>query len=74
MSRFLWFTVYKPSPAKQHHKCLALAVAEMGDRLATTDIGRKWGGAVPLWGGGELRPHVTQCGLGRGLPSHQVAS
>jgi len=37
-------------------------------RLATTDTGRKrgWGG-VPLfkW---ELGPHVTQCGLGRGLP------
>jgi len=23
----------------------------------------------PLWG--ELDPHVTQCGLGRGLPSYQ---
>jgi len=30
----------------------------------------------PLFLGGEnwLGPHVTQCGLGRGLPSHQVAS
>ena len=35
-------------------------------RLATTDIGPKFGEeAVPLWGG-ELGPHLTQCG--RGLP------
>ena len=39
----------------------------MGDRLATIDIGRKWG-TVPLsFGVGALGPHVTQCGLGRGL-------
>jgi len=31
------------------NKCSA--VAEMGDRLATIDMGRKWG-AVPLLGGG----------------------
>jgi len=30
-----------------------------------------WGGAVPLFKG-ELGPHVTQCGLGRGLPQYQV--
>ena len=35
-------------------------VAEMGDRLATTDMGRKLGAAV-------------QCGLGWGLPPYQVA-
>jgi len=23
---------------------------------------------------GELSPHLTQCGLGQGLPAHQVAS
>jgi len=35
------------------------AVAEMGDRLATIDMGRKLGGgAVPLWQA-ELGPHVT---------------
>jgi len=35
------------------------AVAEMGDRLATIDMGRKLA-AVPLFfGGGELDPHVT---------------
>ena len=43
------------------------AVAEMGDRLATIDMGRKVG-AVSLWGRGEeLGPHLTQCGQGRGL-------
>jgi len=40
-------------------------------RLATTDMGRKLG-AVPL--GVELGPHLTQCGLGRGLPPYLVAS
>ena len=43
------------------------AVAEMGDRLATIDMGRKVGAAVPL-SVGELGPHVTQCRLGRGQP------
>jgi len=46
---------------------------EMGDRLATIDMGRKEGAAVPL-SGGELGPHLTQCRLGRGLPTYQVAS
>jgi len=52
------------------YKCSA--VAEIGDRLATIDMGRKFGDVLPLflWGG----PHVTQCGLGWGLPSYQVAS
>ena len=50
--------------------CLAVmvnnssAVDEMGDRLATIDMGRKLG-AVPLFfGGGELGPHLAQCGMG----------
>ena len=34
--------------------------------------GRKLG-AVPL-GGGEMSPHLTQCGQGRGLPASQVSS
>jgi len=34
--------------------------------------GPKNGVFVPL--SGELGPHVTQCGLGGGLPSYQVAS
>jgi len=41
------------------------AVAEMGDRLATTDVGRKVGGCCALcpfpWG--ELGPYLTQCRL-----------
>jgi len=45
----------------------------MGDRFATTDMGRKLG-SVPIWGRGELGPHVTQCRLGHGLPPYQVAS
>ena len=50
------------------------AVAEMGDRLATIGMGRKWEGL--LWEGAEspVGPHLTQCGLGRGLPLYQVAS
>jgi len=39
----------------------------MGDRLATIDTGQKLG-AVPLLG--ELGPHLTQCGLGRGILIH----
>jgi len=49
------------------------AVAEMGDRLATIGMGRKWGGAA-VRAGSTLGPHLTQCGLGRGLPLYQVAS
>jgi len=50
------------------NKCSA--VAEMGDRLATIDKGPKLG-AVPLLG--ERCPHVTQCGLGQGLPSYPTS-
>jgi len=35
------------------------AVAKMGDRLATTDMGRKVGAAMPL-SVGELGPHLAQ--------------
>jgi len=38
------------------------AVTEMGDRLATTDIGRKVGDAVPL-SVGKLHLHLTECHL-----------
>jgi len=44
----------------------------MGDRLATINMSRKRRAAVPL--PGELGPHLTQCGLGRGLSPYQVAS
>ena len=40
--------------------------------LATMHMNRKLE-AVPLLGG-QLRPHLTQRGLGRGLPPNQVAS
>jgi len=44
------------------NKCSA--VAKMGDRLATIDMGQKLGEvAVPLFGCVELGPHVTQCRL-----------
>jgi len=46
----------------------------MGDRLATIDTDRKVGAAMPLLGEGELGPHLTECGLGQGLPPCQVAS
>jgi len=35
------------------------AVAEMGDRLATRDMGRKVGAAVPLYVGGAGSPFNT---------------
>ena len=64
--------------ATKRKTCIAnksSAVYQMGDRLATIDMGRKLGG-VPLFsrGGAELGPHLTQCRLGRGLPPYQVAS
>jgi len=48
----------------------------MDHRLATIDISRKLGGCCApfLAGAGELGPHLTQCGLGRGLPLYQVTS
>jgi len=49
-----------------------IQIAEMGDRLATTGMGRKWGGAA-VGAGSPLGPHLTQCGLGQGLPLYQVA-
>jgi len=52
------------------------AVAETGDHFATIDIGRKLGAAVPpvfCRGWEELGPHLTQYGLGRGLPPYQMA-
>jgi len=49
-----------------------LSSAEMGDRLATIDVGQKLRRPVPLFGG--LVPHLTQCGQGRSLPPRQVSS
>jgi len=71
------------------HRCqirwIRTTAAEIGDRLATTDMNRKEGeAAVPLSGRGtthslgeregKLRPHLKQCGLGWGLPPYQVVS
>jgi len=41
----------------------SLGIAEMGDRLTTTDMDQKLGGCAPL-GKGELGAYVTQCGQG----------
>jgi len=49
------------------------AVVEMGNLLATTDMGRKAGGTVVHLSVVRLVPHLTQCGLGQGLPPYQVA-
>ena len=57
---------------KLSDKCSA--VAEMGDRLATIDMGRKLGAVPVFFWGGELGPHLAQFGLGRGLHQYQVAS
>ena len=51
--------------AYKFNKCSAVA-DEMGDRLATTDMGRKLRGCAPLVEG-ELGPCLTQCGQGRDL-------
>ena len=59
-------------------KCLKLydkysAVAEMGDRLAKIDTGRKLGVGCCAPYRGELGSHLTQCRLGRGIHAYQVA-
>ena len=49
------------------------AAAEMGDRLATINMGRKvWDCCAPYGSGAEPCPHLTQCGLWRGLPSRHT--
>jgi len=54
------------SPGKKNKSS---AVAEIGDCLATIDMGRKAGGGLlcPFLEG-ELGTHLTQCRLDRGLP------
>jgi len=51
-----------------------LSAPEMGDRFVTIGIGRKLMRLCPFSLGRALGPHVTQCGLGRGVPLYQVAS
>jgi len=51
------------------------AVAEMGDRLATINMGRiflRGEGCAPFRG--ELGSHLAQCGRSRGLPVCQVSA
>jgi len=51
-----------------HTKCHL----DLSSRLATPDMGRKWWSCALF--GGDLGPHVTQCGLGRVLPLYQLES
>jgi len=39
-------------------------------RFATIHMGREVGLCLLFFGGGELGPHLTQCGRGRGLYMH----
>jgi len=65
-------TVAKRSPTSvaAEQLCNRSAVAEIGNRLATTDMGRKVGAAVPL----SVRELGPTCRLGRGLPPYQVVA
>jgi len=50
-------------------------IIDPSSRLDTTNIWAKdWGWGCAPFGEGELGPHLTQCGLGRGLPPCQVSS
>jgi len=49
------------------------AVAEVGDHLATIEMGRKWG-PLSHFKEGELGHHLPQCGQGQGLPACQASS
>jgi len=44
---------------------------DASSRLATIKMGRKLGALPPFWGG-ELGPHLTQCGQDQGPPPCQV--
>ena len=43
----------------------SLAAVEMGDHLATINMGQKLLGRAPFLWGQEAEPHLTQCRLGR---------
>jgi len=60
-----------PMPVTQKAKNKCSAVAKMGDHLGTIDMSRKLR-AVPFFGGGELGPYLTQCGLCWGLAPYQA--
>ena len=63
----------KAAKIKQNSYNKCSAVAEMGDHLATIDMGRKLG-ALSLFGEGSWVTNLTQCHLGRGLSPYQVSS
>jgi len=50
------------------------AVAKVGDRLATIDMGRKVLGAVPLFRGGAESPSNTMSPVLRSIPPYYMAS
>jgi len=50
------------------------AVAELGDRFGHNRHGPKSGRLLCAFPWGELGPHLTQCGLGQGLPLYEVVS
>jgi len=64
--------------ATKRKTCIAnksSAVDQMGDRLATIDMGRKLGGVPAFFRkGAELGLNLTKCGRSRGLPPCQVSS
>jgi len=59
ISRFLRQFLEKSNARENENKKIKCSpVAEMGDRLATIDMGQKLGELCPF--GGELGPHLTQ--------------
>jgi len=76
--KFFGFIRRHSMPSVLMDKCST--VAEMDDCLATMDMGRKEGAALPLSGRG-LGFHLTRCGQGRSLlqylhldPSRRLAT
>ena len=62
-------TSHGPKPASVPSGIL---IPDPSSRLATIDMGRKWGMLCPLLG--EAGTELTQCDLGRGLSPYRVAS
>jgi len=75
-----WFKTY----STYIHRCLceklkwswnkSSAVAEIGWLFGHNRHRQRSGGDTVSLSVGELGPHLTQCGLGQGLPPYQVAS
>ena len=65
---------YMPSPTLTHSKKQQLSSCWDGRSFDHNRRGpRSGGGCCAPFRGGEPGPHLTQCGLGRGLPPRQVA-